>query len=99
MDQLIPGSHVHPHVQWSGTAALITPEPWMQDSLCAQVDADLFFPEKGHGDRAIAAKQVCNDCPVIADCLGYALRTGQRYGVWGGQSERELRKLRKAARA
>lgn len=97
MDQMIPVTHVHPHVQWSGTASLITPEPWAQEALCAQTDAEMFFPEKGYSSRP--AKDVCNECPVIAECLGYALRNGERYGVWGGQSERELRKLRKAARA
>jgi WhiB family redox-sensing transcriptional regulator len=99
MDQMIPVTHVQPHVPWSGAASLITPEPWMQESACAEVMPDMFFPQKGHGESSTAAKKVCGGCPVIADCLGYALRTDQRYGVWGGQSERELRKLRKAARA
>lgn len=97
MDQLIPVTHVRPHVQWSGTASLITPEPWAQEARCTEVMPDTFFPEQGHSSRP--AKDVCNGCPVIAECLDYALRNGERYGVWGGQSEHELRKLRKAARA
>jgi len=97
MDQMIPVTHVRLHAQWTGVGALITPEPWAQDALCAQTDPEQFFPEKGYS--AGPAKDVCNGCPVIADCLDYALRNGERYGVWGGQSERELRKLRKAARA
>lgn len=99
MDQMIPVTHVRPHVQWTGVAALIPPEPWTQDALCAQTDPDLFFPERGEGDRAITAKRTCGRCPVQAACLAYALRTGQNEGIWGGKSRGQLRKLRKAARA
>jgi WhiB family redox-sensing transcriptional regulator len=75
---------------WS-TEAVITPEPWTQDALCAQTDPEAFFPEKGGSTRD--AKKVCAQCPVVAQCLEYALRTNQRFGIWGGLSERERRKL------
>lgn len=64
---------------------------WMTDALCAEVDADLFFPEMGGSTRE--AKAVCAECLVRAECLDYALETGQRFGVWGGMSERERRRL------
>lgn len=64
---------------------------WTADALCAQVDADLFFPEKG-GD-ARSPQRVCQACPVMAECLEYALQNSERFGVWGGMSERARRKL------
>lgn len=98
MDQMIPVTHVRNDVQWSGAAALITPEPWMQDALCAQTDPEIFFPEKG-GKGADDARKVCGGCDVRTDCLDFALRTGQDEGVWGGKSARQLGKLRRAAAA
>jgi WhiB family redox-sensing transcriptional regulator len=68
-----------------------TPPEWMADGLCAQVDPELFFPEKGGSTRG--AKQVCLACPVRAECLAYALARGERFGIWGGASERERRRL------
>ena len=68
------------------------PEPWMAFGRCAETDPEAFFPEKGGSTRQ--AKQVCKGCPVTGECLEYALRTDQRFGIWGGKSERERRKLR-----
>jgi WhiB family redox-sensing transcriptional regulator len=93
MDQLIPGTHVHPHVQWSGTASLITPEPWMQDARCAETDPEIFFPEKGGSTKS--AKRVCAECTVRVQCLAFALRTKQDEGIWGGKSALQLKELRK----
>ena len=42
------------------------------------------------------ARRICADCPVKEPCLEYALVTNQDTGVWGGTSEEERRKLRKA---
>ena len=77
--------------------ALIRPEPWMQDSLCAQVDPELFFPEKG--GSGYAARDICARCDVRAQCLEYALRTDQRDGIWGGTTEPERRRMRTGTRA
>jgi hypothetical protein len=64
---------------------------WHEDALCAETDPEAFFPEKGGSTRE--AKAICADCPVRAECLGYALATQQRFGIWGGASERDRRKL------
>ena len=77
--------------------ALIHPEPWMQDALCAQVDGDIFFPEKG--GSGYAAKAVCAACDVRAQCLEYALRTNQTHGIWAGTTEPERRRMRTNTRA
>jgi WhiB family redox-sensing transcriptional regulator len=67
------------------------PEAWQQDGLCRQTDAEVFFPEKGQSTRS--AKAVCARCPVQAECLEWALEHDERFGIWGGLSERERRKL------
>lgn len=58
---------------------------WETQAQCRSVpDAkDLFFSEE-LADIA-AAKRVCADCPVIAECLEGAIRRGEPWGVWGGQ--------------
>ena len=63
---------------------------WWAQGLCAQTDPEVFFPEKGGSTRE--AKQVCRACPVRAECLEYALAHDERFGVWGGLSERERRR-------
>jgi WhiB family redox-sensing transcriptional regulator len=92
MDQLIPATHVRNLVPWTGAAALIEPEPWVQDAACAEVDPEAFFPDKGGSTRN--AKTVCKGCDVADECLAYALRNDERFGIWGGKSERDRRKLR-----
>ena len=64
---------------------------WARDALCAQTDPEAFFPEKGRSNAA--AKRVCLACPVRAECLDAALSRPERFGVWGGLSERERRRL------
>jgi len=73
---------------------LIVPA-WMDDALCVQVDTELFFPEKGASSRP--ARSVCRSCLVRKDCLDWSVETGQRFGVWGGMSERQRRKIRRIA--
>lgn len=68
---------------------------WQSDSLCAQTDPEAFFPEKGGSTRD--AKKICSSCEVRTQCLEYALQNDERFGIWGGLSERERRKLRKRA--
>ncbi|XNZ00534.1 WhiB family transcriptional regulator [Micrococcus luteus] len=66
---------------------------WQVDALCAQTDPEAFFPEKGGSTRD--AKKVCGSCPVRQECLDYAMANDERFGIWGGLSERERRRLRK----
>lgn len=69
---------------------------WTDDALCAQTDPDLFFPEKGGTSND--ARAVCQQCPVIAECLTYALDARMSDGVWGGMSAAERKAiLRKRA--
>ena len=68
---------------------------WQERALCAQTDPEAFFPEKGGSTRE--AKKVCVGCDVRSECLEYALAKDERFGIWGGLSERERRKLKKRA--
>lgn len=65
----------------------------MLDSSCRGVNPDLFYPERGESTKE--AKAVCAGCPVRIDCLEYAIAHNERFGIWGGKSERERRAIRK----
>ena len=69
------------------------PPDWTEQALCAEVDPELHFPEKGGSTRE--AKAVCRACEVRAECLDYALKTDQRFGIWGGLSEQQRRRLKR----
>lgn len=66
---------------------------WQEQALCAQVDPDAFFPDKGGSTRE--AKRICSGCEVRAECLEFALSNDERFGIWGGLSERERRRLKR----
>jgi WhiB family redox-sensing transcriptional regulator len=65
--------------------------PWAAYASCRSADPDLFFPT-GDEDGSEALK-ICSGCPVREDCLEWALDTRIRYGIWGGATERERRRL------
>ena len=66
---------------------------WHDFANCLGVDPDLFFPERGASTRE--AKEVCRGCVVRPDCLEFALANGEKFGIWGGMSERERRRIRR----
>ena len=65
---------------------------WQSQANCMGVDPDLFFPERGASTKE--AKEVCRGCVVREQCLEYALANGEKFGIWGGMSERERRRIR-----
>ena len=74
-------------------------EDWRDRAACRDTDPDLFFPIGTTGtalDQIESAKLVCRSCDAMSACLEFALATNQESGVWGGTSEEERRKLRKA---
>ena len=68
-------------------------EGWQDFANCLGVDPDLFFPERGASTRE--AKEVCRGCVVRGDWLEYALQNSEKFGIWGGMSERERRRIRR----
>ncbi len=80
--------------------SFMTPEEleaaaWQDRALCSQTDPEAFFPEKGGSTRE--AKRVCLGCEVRTECLEYALTHDERFGIWGGLSERERRRVKREA--
>lgn len=69
-------------------------ELWQEYANCLGVDPDLFFPERGASTRE--AKEVCRGCIVKDQCLEFALDNSEKFGIWGGMSERERRRIRRA---
>ncbi|HET9690540.1 MAG TPA: WhiB family transcriptional regulator [Acidimicrobiales bacterium] len=74
---------------------LLSPESnaWRNQANCMGVDPDLFFPERGASTRE--AKEVCRGCVVQQECLEFALANSEKFGIWGGLSERERRRIRR----
>ena len=83
--------HREPSHRSPGLFDLLRPQPWMDQALCREVDPDLWFPDKGANAKPAVA--ICQLCPVAAECLDYALTNRERFGVWGGVTERPRRKL------
>lgn len=86
------------HTQFDGLLdlfGLAEEQTWQERALCAQTDPEAFFPEKGGSTRE--AKKICTGCEVRSECLEYALAHDERFGIWGGLSERERRRLKKRA--
>jgi WhiB family redox-sensing transcriptional regulator len=67
---------------------------WQRRANCMGVDPELFFPERGASNRE--AKEVCRGCVVREDCLEFAIANSEKFGIWGGMSERERRRVRRA---
>lgn len=66
---------------------------WMALAECRGMDPELFHP--GWGESVSEAREVCRRCEVQAECLAYAVNNAERFGVWGGKSERERRSIRR----
>ncbi len=69
-------------------------QEWQSRANCMGVDPELFFPERGSSTRE--AKEVCRGCVVQQDCLEFAIANGEKFGIWGGMSERERRRVRRS---
>lgn len=70
---------------------------WTLDAICAQIGGDAWYPEKGGNPGHI--KAVCTGCPVRSQCLDYALENGEAFGIWGGLTAKQRRKLRRESEA
>lgn len=90
---IYPGLRVIAGTGGGGINFTIPDEPWMSEALCAQADPEAWFPEKG-GSGAVEAKRICAACPVKNECLTYALDNDEHYGIYGGFSQRERRRIK-----
>lgn len=67
---------------------VLRPPAWMDEALCAQADPDAWFPENG---PAVAARRICEACPVRSQCLEHAIAANEAHGIWGGLNTEERR--------
>jgi WhiB family transcriptional regulator, redox-sensing transcriptional regulator len=70
---------------------------WMENAGCHDADPDLFYPENGKFSTpgVKTAIRICRDCPVINDCLQWALKTGDSFGVLGGMTPQQRTRYRR----
>ena len=87
---------IQPEATFDEPGDLFASPAFMDLGSCRGMDPDIFFPDRG--ESLAPAKAVCAECIVRDECLEFALDQGERFGVWGGTSERERRKLRRARR-
>ena len=80
-------------IEETGLQDLPGKEPWWDLANCLGVEPSLFYPERGASTRE--AKEVCRGCTVRDNCLEYAIDNGEKFGIWGGLSERERRRVRR----
>jgi WhiB family transcriptional regulator, redox-sensing transcriptional regulator len=76
-------------------------QDWREQGACLSANPDLFFPISSRGASAgqiARAKGICAGCPVREPCLSFALSTQQQFGIWGGTTEDERKKMRRRAR-
>lgn len=75
----------------------------LQEAACEGMDTNYFYPPENRGRgtehnlRVVAAKKVCGGCPIASQCLDYALRTDERWGIWGGLTVEERDRLKASA--
>ena len=84
------------------TPPLITPGQWRSAAACRSADPEMFFPISDSGparEQTVKAQAMCATCQVRRECLAFALRTGQIYGIWGGTTEHERAAVRRGAPA
>lgn len=88
-----PGAPTSARQAMNPEGAAASVPSWQDEALCAQTGADFFFPEPGSSVRE--AKSICGRCEMRSACLEYALANDERFGVWGGLSEKERHQLRR----
>jgi WhiB family redox-sensing transcriptional regulator len=69
----------------------------MDDAACAEVTPDVFFPEFGNNHSRQAIK-ICDACPVKLLCLEYALGNEEVWGIWGGLTPNQRKRLKRGRR-
>jgi WhiB family transcriptional regulator, redox-sensing transcriptional regulator len=71
----------------------LPPDVWQDRAACFGIEPDVFFPVSE--EEAGPALAFCTVCPIRRDCLAWALKNGERYGVWGGTTEQQRRRLQR----
>lgn len=88
---IVPGGDDDRRFNWDHLFRAIEAD-WHLQGLCAQTDPEAFFQEKGGSSRE--ARRICKGCPVRDECLEFALKNDERFGVWGGMSAQDRKRLK-----
>lgn len=73
---------------------------WQDRAACVGLDSRVFYANGKYARAQVhAAQRVCATCPVTAQCAAWAIQSGEKWGVWGGMSQKELRQKRVRDRA
>ncbi len=75
----------------------MTDHSWRDKALCREIDPEMFFPVPNASARE--PKSICAACDVRNECLEYAMLNDVRFGVWGGFTPEERRRLKRARNA
>lgn len=84
--------HTHGRARWTDLdfrTLLGARESWWEQAACSGIDVDVFYPLPNDSVTTKQALQVCGRCPIRAECLQYAVRNRETYGIWGGTTERQ----------
>lgn len=75
-------------------------EAWWEEAACSGGDTNAWFGERRgpSSDDTKLALSICGGCPVKDECLAWAMRVGEHYGIFGGLFPDERHALTKAAR-
>mgnify|MGYP003129510684 FL=1 len=68
---------------------------WMDEGSCRDLETDVFFGDTNSPRKSAVAKAICSTCPVREECLDYAIRNLEMFGIWGGHTTAERKTLRK----
>ncbi|MEX2032907.1 MAG: WhiB family transcriptional regulator [Dehalococcoidia bacterium] len=71
-------------------------EAWRVHARCRGLSPSLFFPPEEDGENVEDAKQICSECFVRDQCLASALEANEAFGVWGGTTPRERRRIKRS---
>ena len=73
----------------------LEPEFWREGAACADRPEIDFFAPSEDGEEVRRAKTICASCPVLDDCLAFAIETNQPDGIWGGHTAKERVRIRR----
>jgi WhiB family redox-sensing transcriptional regulator len=93
MTQVVQDYRMSLVAELSAVAETAASWSWRDQAACAGYDTKLFYAESGSRDERAIALSVCQRCPVRNECLEEALTVPERFGIWGGLTELQRRRL------
>lgn len=70
-----------------------SPLAWKQLGNCKGTDPEFFYPDPANKKAESRAVKACQNCRVADICLEFAINNRERFGVWGGSTQAERRRI------